>query len=105
MILIASKASLPAFRVVKSSKCCTRIFPSRGINTLENLNSDAKHNDAFLESAGVPGVVSLCLNRPVSRNAISLRLLKEFRLCLESIYSRKDACYSFNISCGFLCRG
>ncbi|KAI0721464.1 ClpP/crotonase-like domain-containing protein [Fomitopsis betulina] len=42
--------------------------------------------EAYLESVSThPGVSFLSLNRPHAKNAISLRLLKEFRECLEMV--------------------
>ncbi|KAI0796882.1 ClpP/crotonase [Abortiporus biennis] len=47
--------------------------------------------EAFLERAPTrPGVTFLSLNRPKAKNAISLRLLKEFRECLENVQFDKD---------------
>jgi len=43
--------------------------------------------EAYLEhSQSYPGVTSLLLNRPNAKNAISLRLLKEFRECLDKVH-------------------
>jgi len=41
--------------------------------------------EAFLDSPVHKGIVSLSLNRPQSKNAISIRLLKEFRECLDMV--------------------
>ncbi|KAH9939975.1 ClpP/crotonase [Amylocystis lapponica] len=44
--------------------------------------------EAYLEPvASHPGITCLSLNRPKAKNAISLRLLKEFRECLDSVQS------------------
>ncbi|KAI0089117.1 ClpP/crotonase-like domain-containing protein [Irpex rosettiformis] len=45
--------------------------------------------EAFLEQAR-SGVAFLSLNRPKAKNAISLRLLKEFRDCLEQVHFDKN---------------
>jgi len=42
--------------------------------------------EAFLEPAS-PGITSLLLNRPQSKNAISVRLLQELRGCLDRIHA------------------
>ncbi|EPS96912.1 hypothetical protein FOMPIDRAFT_1167002 [Fomitopsis schrenkii] len=45
-----------------------------------------KSHEAYLESVSThPGVSFLSLNRPHAKNAISTRLLKEFRECLETV--------------------
>ncbi|KAJ3575802.1 hypothetical protein NP233_g844 [Leucocoprinus birnbaumii] len=47
--------------------------------------------DAFLEPiAKHPGIVSLALNRPQARNAISLNLLKQMTECLEEAHFDKS---------------
>ncbi|KAH9927167.1 ClpP/crotonase [Epithele typhae] len=46
---------------------------------------------AYLEPVtDSPGVVSLLLNRPKAKNAISLRLLKELQECLDQVRSDKS---------------
>ncbi|KIY74206.1 ClpP/crotonase [Cylindrobasidium torrendii FP15055 ss-10] len=46
---------------------------------------------AFLEPVGShPGVVSLVLNRPASKNAISMQMLHEMRTHLESVHFDKS---------------
>ncbi|KAI0346801.1 ClpP/crotonase [Trametopsis cervina] len=45
--------------------------------------------EAFLEEAR-SGVTFLSLNRPKAKNAISLRLLKELRDCLEEVHFNKN---------------
>jgi len=43
--------------------------------------------EAFLEPLpSYPGITCLSLNRPRSKNAISLRLLQEFRECLDQVH-------------------
>ncbi|KAH7911567.1 ClpP/crotonase-like domain-containing protein [Hygrophoropsis aurantiaca] len=43
-------------------------------------------NEAFLDSfSSNPGIACLSLNRPQSKNAISLRLLQELRECLDTV--------------------
>ena len=71
MILVASRVS--SLHALRSARCAyaTRRFlqttPSAGANSAE----------AYLEpNHDRPGIVSLLLNRPKSKNAISLRLLK-----------------------------
>ncbi|OCH92157.1 ClpP/crotonase [Obba rivulosa] len=47
--------------------------------------------EAYLEPCqGHPGVTCLSLNRPQAKNAISLRLLKEFRECLDTVQFDKN---------------
>ncbi|KAF7775907.1 hypothetical protein Agabi119p4_4300 [Agaricus bisporus var. burnettii] len=47
--------------------------------------------DAFLEPvAEHPGIVSLALNRPQAKNAISITLLKQLRECLEEAHFDKS---------------
>lgn len=59
----------------------TKVLLKRFLQT--SSTSDA---EAYLEPVGShPGVTSLLLNRPQAKNAISLRLLKEFRECLETV--------------------
>ncbi|KAH9850015.1 ClpP/crotonase [Lenzites betulinus] len=46
--------------------------------------------EAYLEPCVEhPGIVSLMLNRPKAKNAISLRLLEEFQTCLDTVQSSK----------------
>ncbi|KII85778.1 hypothetical protein PLICRDRAFT_44181 [Plicaturopsis crispa FD-325 SS-3] len=47
--------------------------------------SNSSPPEAFLESLEYPGVTCLSLNRPKAKNAISVRLLQEFRDCLETV--------------------
>lgn len=48
------------------------------------LSTDARQ--AFLEPvASHPGVTCLALNRPQTKNAISLKLLEEFGECLDCV--------------------
>ncbi|KAH7930699.1 ClpP/crotonase [Leucogyrophana mollusca] len=43
-------------------------------------------NEAFVESSSSsPGIACLSLNRPQSKNAISMTLLQEFQECLDSV--------------------
>jgi len=53
-----------------------------------SVSSDA---EAFLKPAGShPGVTYLSLNRPKTKNAISVNLLQQFRDCLERVRFDKD---------------
>jgi len=54
--------------------------------TATQVTSEA---EAYLEEAR-PGVSFLSLNRPKAKNAISLRLLKEFRECLDAVQFDKN---------------
>ncbi|TCD69855.1 hypothetical protein EIP91_005932 [Steccherinum ochraceum] len=58
---------------------------------LRNLQTTSASSEAetFLEDAG-KGVSFLSLNRPKAKNAISIRLLKEFRECLETVHFSKS---------------
>jgi len=48
-------------------------------------STSSPENQAYLETSRTQGVVSLCLNRPQTKNAISIRLLEELRTCLEEV--------------------
>lgn len=57
-------------------------------NVCKRLFASAPSNEAFLEPAiDFPGITFLTLNRPQAKNAISIRLLQEFRECLEAVRS------------------
>ncbi|KAI0650211.1 ClpP/crotonase [Trametes meyenii] len=83
MILIATRnASVNSLRSA-SARCVTRRFIQTG--------QAVTGAEAYLEPArDHPGVVSLLLNRPKSKNAISLRLLKEFQECLDTVQFDKS---------------
>jgi len=54
---------------------------------LGNRNLTTNTREAFLQPlASYPGISCLSLNRPSAKNAISLRLLQEFRDCLDHVH-------------------
>ncbi|KAH8118615.1 ClpP/crotonase, partial [Phellopilus nigrolimitatus] len=55
------------------------------------LSQISRSNEAFIEpSDHHPGIKYLSLNRPQSKNALSMRLLKELQECLDSARNDKD---------------
>ncbi|KAJ3488787.1 hypothetical protein NLI96_g2572 [Meripilus lineatus] len=64
------------------------IISARGIQNSSGTSSQ-ESAEAFLEEAK-PGITFLQLNRPKAKNAISLRLLKEFRECLDTVHFNKN---------------
>lgn len=67
----------------------TKQFPIR-IRNLQTRASAGIEAEAFLEEApNHQGVSFLSFNRPKAKNAISLRLLKEFRECLDTVHFDK----------------
>ncbi|KAI0677025.1 ClpP/crotonase [Trametes maxima] len=83
MILTATRSSSLALLKCAHVRCTTQRF----IQTVQTAASQ----EAYLEPAlDHPGVVSLLLNRPKSKNAISLRLLKEFQECLDTVQFDKS---------------
>jgi len=56
---------------------------------IQTTSAASLEAEAFLEEAR-PGVTFLSLNRPKAKNAISVRLLKEFKECLETAHFDKS---------------
>ncbi|KAI0787031.1 ClpP/crotonase-like domain-containing protein [Irpex lacteus] len=86
-MLVASLRSVPASRfscIAGSIQPRTCVQARRWIQTTSNDQAEA-----FLEQAR-SGVAFLSLNRPKAKNAISLRLLKEFTNCLEEVHFDKS---------------
>ncbi|KAI0723071.1 ClpP/crotonase [Earliella scabrosa] len=78
MLLVASRASsLTALRIARGA-CVGRRF----IQTSTGANASTA--EAYLDHDRA-GITSLLLNRPKTKNAISLRLLKELQTCLDTV--------------------
>ncbi|EJF62828.1 ClpP/crotonase [Dichomitus squalens] len=86
MILVASRVSgLSALRSARCAHAGRRFLQT-------TLPAGANSAEAYLEpNHDRPGIVSLLLNRPKSKNAISLRLLKELQECLDTVQFDKSA--------------
>ncbi|KAI0743287.1 ClpP/crotonase-like domain-containing protein [Irpex lacteus] len=85
-MLVASLRSVPASRF----SCIARIKPSTCVQARRWIQTTSNDQaEAFLEQAR-SGVAFLSLNRPKAKNAISLRLLKEFTNCLEEVHFDKS---------------
>ncbi|KAG2013828.1 enoyl-CoA hydratase/isomerase [Coprinopsis cinerea AmutBmut pab1-1] len=66
-----------------------RSIPRTGVRRF--LHVDAVERQAFLKPVDThPGVCGLALNRPKSKNAISVQLLQELRECLETVQYDKS---------------
>ncbi|KAM5531945.1 hypothetical protein V8D89_011480 [Ganoderma adspersum] len=81
MILAASRvSSLTTLRSARSAYAGRRFLQTHA--PLPGANS----SEAYLEpNHDHPGIVSLLLNRPKAKNAISLKLLKELQQCLDTV--------------------
>ncbi|KAF9646173.1 enoyl-CoA hydratase [Thelephora ganbajun] len=78
------------FRIIRLRSCR---FSSRTHVSKRAYNVSASSDvEAFLKPAGSsnPGVTYLSLNRPKTKNAISVNLLQQFRDCLEQVRFDKD---------------
>ncbi len=76
MILAASRVS--SLNALRSARCA---YTGRRFLQTQTLPAGANSAEAYLEpNHDHPGIVSLLLNRPKSKKAISLRLLKVCRL-------------------------
>ncbi|PIL36922.1 hypothetical protein GSI_00612 [Ganoderma sinense ZZ0214-1] len=86
MILTASRVSnLTALRSVRCA------YAGRRFLQTQIPPASASSAEAYLEpNHDYPGIVSLLLNRPRSKNAISLRLLKELQECLDIVQFDKS---------------
>ncbi|KAI0637962.1 ClpP/crotonase [Trametes polyzona] len=83
MTLAASRSA--SYTVLRG--VATRYAARRFIQT----GQGAGGAEAYLEPVREhPGITSLLLNRPKSKNAISLRLLKEFQECLDTVQFDKS---------------
>jgi len=49
------------------------------------LTTSSSQYEAFLQKTSAEGISSLCLNRPQTKNAISVRLLEDLGKCLERV--------------------
>ncbi|KAI0824699.1 ClpP/crotonase [Trametes gibbosa] len=81
MILTASRSLSLNLQRCTSARLTLRRYIQTG-----RVSGSSGTAEAYLEpSAEHPGIVSLVLNRPKAKNAISLRLLEEFKACLDTI--------------------
>ncbi|KAJ7590789.1 enoyl-CoA hydratase [Mycena floridula] len=63
-----------------------------GTSFRRHMSTSPQIREAFLEPiASLPGVTSLVLNRPKSRNAISVNMLQELHNCLDTVHFDKSA--------------
>ncbi|KAF7798336.1 hypothetical protein EIP86_009557 [Pleurotus ostreatoroseus] len=76
----------PSWLTLTSQASRTRV--RLGVQACRNIQHSAPGSgaEAFLEEAK-PGISFLSLNRPKAKNAISLRLLKEFRECIDTVHN------------------
>ncbi|KAI9066420.1 hypothetical protein FKP32DRAFT_387111 [Trametes sanguinea] len=85
MIVVASRAFAPsALRSVRVAGSARRFIQT-------GATGSANAAEAYLEPVqGRPGITALLLNRPKAKNAISMRLLKEFQECLDRVQFDKE---------------
>ncbi|KAI9001348.1 ClpP/crotonase [Trametes punicea] len=90
MLLTAARGSnsTAALKAVRAGWAARR-FIQTGQSSAGSSSSNAA--EAYLEPVqDRPGITSLLLNRPKAKNAISLRLLKEFQECLDKVQFDKE---------------
>lgn len=94
----------PSFNMLKSFRLATPVARVQPIFTSRWLNTSAisAEKDAFLEKLDGPsaGIAVLNLNRPKAKNAVSVKLLQDFREALkEARFSRYEkaqlSCFMF----------